>query len=113
MADLQLQLFSVDVQEFWAGSRNRIAVACTALAVTLGSIPVLLFALSGVIVRYTLLKTESAQFLVAAVTLVAGAAILWLSVRRVGAAAEKLKRSRDELQQNLNWIRSVLHRDQE
>lgn len=113
MADLQLQLLSVDLQEFWSGARNRIVVASIALTITLGSIPVFLFALARFIERHTVLRTESAQFLVAMVTLLVGAAILWMSIRRIGTAANKMKRSRDELQENLKWIRSVLHRDQE
>lgn len=110
MADLQLQLFSVDVQEFWTGARNRIAVACTGTAMIIGCIPVLLFALAGAIERHTLLNTEAAQFLVALITLTAGSTILWMAIRRVGAAAEKLRRSQDELQRNLNWVRHALHR---
>ena len=100
MADLQMQLLSLDVQQFWSGARAGIFSLCVAGIAVLGALPVLLLAFAGMMQRYLNLTPEVAGLIVGSAFVVGGTGALWLSLRKIGKAARCLKRSQEELSEN-------------
>lgn len=113
MADLQLQLLSLDIKQFWSGARTGLFVLCLAGITVLGAIPVLLFGVAGLLERFAELTPEIARLIVGSVILLVGAVTMWFSLRRIGRAAASLKRSQDEMSENLKWIRDALYQNKE
>ena len=113
MADLQLQLLSLDVKQFWSRARTGLFVSCLAGTAVVGAIPVLLFGVAGLLERFAGLTPEIARLIVGAVVLLGGAVTMWFSLRRIGEAAASLKRSQEEMSQNLKWIRDALNQNNE
>ncbi len=111
MADLQMQLLSLDVQQFWAGARSGVFALCLAGIAVLGALPVLLLAFAGLLQRMLNLTPEIAGLIVGSVFVVGGTGTLWFSLRKIGKAARCLKRSQEELSENLTWVREALHQD--
>lgn len=113
MADLQLQLLSLDLKQFWSRARNGLFVSCLAAIAVLGAIPVLLFGVAGLLERFGDLTPEIARLIVGISVLLCGAVTMWFSLRRIGEAAASLQRSQDEMSQNLKWVRDALHQNNE
>ena len=113
MADLQLQLLSLDLKQFWSRARKGLFVSCLAGMAVLGAIPVLLFGVAGMLERFGGVTPEIARLIVGASVLLCGAVTMWFSLRRIGEAAASLQRSQDEMSQNLKWVRDALHRNTE
>ena len=113
MGDLQLQLLTLDIQQFWSSARAGLIVGLLASMGILGSLPVLLFGLAGLLERVSGWSPEICRLAIGTVMTVSGAVLVWTAVVRIGRAAECLKRSKDELTQNLKWVREVLYQDQE
>lgn len=113
MADLQLQLLSLDVKQFWSRARTALFISCLAGTAVLGAIPVLLFGVAGQLEQFAGVTPEIAKLMVGAVVLFGGAVTMWFSLRRIGEAAASLKRSQDEMSQNLKWVRDALDQNNE
>ncbi len=111
LIDLQIQLLQLDLGEFWSRARLAIGVLALSSAALIAAIPVALFGAAEYLRLAINVSLETALLLVAGV--VGGLALaagVW-SVRKLGNAANPLKRSRDELQANLVWLRQILHAD--
>jgi hypothetical protein len=109
LADLQIQLLTVDVRETWAGAWKAailLAVAATAL---LAALPVAMFGIAEWLHESAGLSMQVALLLVAGVVLVTAAGLLVWSGKRLAVAIQPLRRSADELRANLTWMRSVIH----
>jgi hypothetical protein len=112
MMDLQLQLLSLDVKQFWSNARAGITVSLLAGFAILGSLPVLLFGIAQTLQRATGWSHEVCLLALGTTFTIGGACVLWGAVIRVGRAAASFKRSQEELTQNLTWVREVLHQDE-
>ncbi len=113
MVDLQLQLLTLDVKQFWSGARTGITVSLLAGIAILGSLPVLLFGIAGVLQRVTDWSPEVCRLALGTTISIVGIGVLWIAIIRVGHAAATFKRSQEELAQNIQWVREVLHQDEE
>ncbi len=112
MMDLQLQLVSLDLKQFWSNARVGITVSLLAGFAILGSFPVLLFGIAETLQRATGWSHEVCLLALGMTFTIGGACVLWIAVIRIGRAAASFKRSQEELTQNLRWVREVLHHDE-
>lgn len=112
MMDLQLQLLTLDLKQFWSNARVGLTVSLLAGFAILGSFPVLLFGIAEALQRATGWSHEVCLLTPGATITIGGACVLWIGVIRVGRAAVSFKRSQEELTQNLKWVREVLHQDE-
>ncbi|WLD10143.1 phage holin family protein [Planctellipticum variicoloris] len=113
LVDLQIQLLSLDVREFWQPAWRAVLLLVAGSTALIAALPVALFGVAETLRSSWSFSIEFSLLAVSSVALVAsGVLILW-SARRLAAAAAPLKRSADELRENLSWMRSVLEEDQE
>jgi hypothetical protein len=113
LVDLQFQLLSQDVREFWKPAWRAVLLLVAASAALVAALPVAMFGVAEVLRQNWSFSVEFSLLAVSSVALVAsGVLILW-SAHRLADAATPLKRSADELRENLSWMRSVLEEDQE
>lgn len=111
LADLQLQLLSLDVAEFWQRARFGLAFCIAGVAVMLGALPVMLLALAEWLQLQTALTSAGSRGIVAGIALILAGLGLWLSIRQLTRAGESLQRSQAELRANMTWLRSVINGD--
>lgn len=112
MMDLQLQLLSLDLKQFWSNARVGLTVSLLAGFAILGSFPILLFGFAEMLQRVTGWTHGICLLALGASFTIGGACVLWIAVIRVGRAAASFKRSQEEMLQNLKWVREVLHQDE-
>ncbi len=112
MMDLQLQLLSLDLKQFWSNARVGLTVSLLAGFAVLGSFPILLFGFAEILQRVTGWTHGICLLTLGASFTIGGACVFWIAVIRVGRAAASFKRSQEELLQNLKWVREVLHQDE-
>lgn len=112
MGDLQLQLLSLDVNQFWSSARAGIIGSLLAATAVLASLPVLLFGLADLLQRATGWTSEACRLTLGGGMTLCGILVIRAGVLRIGNAATCLKRSQEELAQNLKWVREVLHHDE-
>lgn len=108
LAELQLQLISLDVRETASKSIMPVVLLVCCVLLGLGVFPVLLMGLGWLLVEQAGLS-QASGFLIAGgaallVAAVLGAAGLW-GLRK---ALQPLSRSREELQENVRWIKNAL-----
>ena len=113
MGDLQLQLLSLDIRQFWASARTGLTISLLAGIAILAALPVLLFGIAGTLQRVAGWSSEACLLILGTALTFGGAGVMWIAVTRVGHAAASFKRSQEELTQNLKWVREVLHQDEE
>lgn len=112
MVDLQFQLVSLEVRQFWSNARIGITVTMLAGCTILGSLPVLLFGIAELLQRLTGWSHGVCLLTLGSTFIGVAACVLWFAVMQIGRAAESFKGSQEELAQNLKWVREVLHRDE-
>jgi hypothetical protein len=111
LTDLQLQLFTVDLQEFWAHAKMSVALLIVGTAALIAALPVGMFGVAEYLRQACSFSIEFGLLLVSSsVLILAGGLIAW-SAQRLAKAAVPLQRSGEELRENLNWLRGVLHED--
>jgi hypothetical protein len=108
LGELQSRLFFLDLQETGAQATRPATVLVGAACVFLGTIPVLLLGIGGLIASNTLLSLPVALLLVAGVALLLSAVAAWFSAAALGRALKTLERSRAEFRENLDWIKRVI-----
>lgn len=113
LADLQLQLLTLDVAEFWERARFGIVLGLAGLVVLLGTLPVLLLALAEVIDANMTLSRAASQGIVAVAAMLLAGIGMGISARYLTRAGSSLQRSQAELRANLAWLRSILNRDED
>ncbi len=108
LAELQAQLFAIDIKNTTHKTRTSLVFAAIGLCLLLGSIPVLLFAIAHLFIEQ-LGWSHAAGFAIAALIGIAlsGSALVagWL---RFKAGLSTIQRSREELRRNIAWIKSSL-----
>lgn len=108
LAELQWELLAIDAAEARRRARWPLVAIVLAVVVLLGMAPVLLLGLAELLVLYASFAAAWAYLLVAVVAAVAAAVTVKLSIDRLGQATASFGRSRDELKQNIQWMRSVI-----
>lgn len=111
MADLQLQLLKLDLQQFWANTGKSVVVVVMAGLFLLGAIPVLLLGLAGALQTASGLSLFASQLIVSFFAIILGGLLLRGALLTIGEATKSLKRSQEELTNNLTWMRDVLQQD--
>jgi hypothetical protein len=108
LAELQWELLGVDVKE----ARQRAATALWTLlaagVVTLGLLPVLLLGVAQLLVLYTGLPEAWANLCIAIAVAVACGIAAKVAANRLSRAAAGFGRSREELRQNIRWMKRVI-----
>lgn len=108
LADLQGQLFSHDLKEFWQRARLGIVFCAAGAAIVLGAVPVLLLGLSEFLQTVFELRYDVSRGIVGGIGLLLGVALLLISMRLLTKAGSSLERSQAELRENVAWLRAVL-----
>lgn len=111
MADLQWQLMTVDVREFWNSARIWMSVAFAGGVLLFASLPLALQGLSSRLAVAQGLSLESAQLIVSGTAMGVAVILITLACRKVGRASKSLQRSKEEFESNLAWMRELLGED--
>ncbi len=111
LADLQCRLMKVDIREFWNQARIALALIIVGPVCVLAAVPLGLYAIAIYISRALDVPLEAVLLVLTAVLIGGTAAALYWSWRRLVHAAKPLERSNSEFQENLRWMRSLLHDD--
>jgi hypothetical protein len=108
LAELQGQLLATDLHE----GKSRAMLPVILLAATplllLGALPVLLMGVAWLL-HSTLEWSEAASLLATAGAAIVVAAVMgWIGWKRLSGAVSVLTRSRQELRENLRWLKGAL-----
>lgn len=109
MGDMQLQLLSIDLKAVGQTARFAMTLGIVGLGLLIGSLPVLMFGLAGVLHLMSLIPVEYAWLLVGGMGCSLGMIAIGTAVTRLKQASVVMKRSQEELHRNLEWVRGVLH----
>jgi hypothetical protein len=108
LAELQAQLFSLDVKETSQSAGISIALIVGSVCMLLGTVPVVLIAIAQLLVE-KLDWSQSAGYGVAAlIGILASAGIGAAAYTRFSSGMAAMKRSREELNRNIAWLKSNL-----
>ena len=108
LAELQTQLVMVDVREGTAKCLLPIALMVGAVLLALGTMPVVLLGIGWALVNLAGFSEGGAFLLVSVLALAVAAGSGWWSVRKLQSAWSVLSRSRQELSENIRWIKRAL-----
>ncbi len=111
LVDLQLQLFTVDVQDFWSQAKIGLALVVFASLTLVCGLIVLFFGLSAFLESQLNWSEHAAFFTVGIAGIAVAGGLLYWAARRITYSAEKLTRSKEELSNNLNWFRDAFSDD--
>src|SRR5262249_14675436 len=108
LAELQCQLFFIDLKE--TASRSTIPLVLLACGIVFGvtAIPLLVVSAAWLLVDEAGLSHEAAYFIMAVVAVIVAVACIWFGWIRLKRSLTSLTRSRDELRDNLRWIKQSL-----
>ncbi|HEX3598876.1 MAG TPA: phage holin family protein [Lacipirellulaceae bacterium] len=108
LAELQAQLFSLDLKESSQSTRTSLLFAVVSVCLLLGTVPAALIALAETLVR-EFGWSAPAGFGVATLTgLLVSAGFGAAAWSRFRAGVVTMRRSRDELSRNVAWIKASL-----
>lgn len=108
MADLQWQLMTVDVREFWNSARVWMSVAFAGGVLLFASVPLALHGLSARLAAAQGISTDSADLIVSGIAIGVALTLMAVACRKVGNASKSLQRSKEEFESNLAWMRDLL-----
>jgi hypothetical protein len=111
LADLQMQLMTIDFREFWARAWTSVLLLAAGAAMLTAALPVAMFGGAEYLRQSLGLSIEFALLLVSGWALVIAIGLIAWSARRLEVAATPLRRSVEELRENVKWIRGLLHGD--
>jgi uncharacterized membrane protein YqjE len=108
LAELQLRLAALDFRESLARAAWPLALGAVGLALGLGSLPVALIGLAELLAAGLAIGRGWSLLIVALAALVLASAAATIAALRLGPSFASFRRSREELERNLAWIRTVL-----
>jgi len=108
LAELQAQLFSLDVKETTKTTRTSLLLAVVAGCVLLGTIPVALIALAELLIEQLDWSQAAAYGVATLVGLLISVGIGAVAWSRFRTGIVTMHRSREELSRNVAWIKSSL-----
>ena len=109
LADLQLQMWTVDLKTFWLGARTSIALHAIGSVILLASLPVAMLGAAEYLRHALEWPFERTLLLIAGVAAAFALSLVWYAMQQLKVASSHLKNSSDELRENLRWIRQELH----
>ncbi|WP_041400950.1 phage holin family protein [Planctopirus limnophila] len=112
LADLQLQLFQMDIVEFWKRSQLALGLFSLGSALLLGSLPIALMAIAAWLKTTVGLSQEASLACTAAMGVIIAVTTLAWAVMRLQRAIEPLASNQEEFRANLQWMRHLLHQDE-
>jgi hypothetical protein len=107
LAELQTRLFLLDVKESMTRIATPIVLAVIGGALLLGSLPVLLLAIAASLILLGI-GLATALFIAFLIGTVLGTIALAIARSRLRNAFVAFQRSREELAQNIRWIKGAL-----
>jgi len=108
LAELQAQLFSLDVKQTSQKAGISVALAVGSVCVLLGTIPVVLIAIAQVLVEQLGWSPAASYGVAALIGIVVSASIGAAAYARFSTGIATMKRSREELNRNIGWLKSNL-----
>ena len=108
LAELQVQLTACDVREGAAKGGMAVAFLGGAVVVALGAVPVLIAAVGLMIAELTSLPIYASLFIICGVAFLLAAGAAWWGWNRAKTAISTFSRTRQELVENINWIKRTL-----
>jgi len=108
LAELQYKLAVFDLNEATKKALIPLALMVVGASFILGALPVLLFGVAELIAAALKIGIGWALLLTSVATIVLAGAVLTICALRIPDALSGFRRSREELQRNLAWIRTVL-----
>jgi len=108
LAELQYKLGIYDFNEAIGKALIPLALMVVGALFILGALPVLLFGLADLIASALQIKMGWALLLTSLTTIILAGAVLTICALRIPNALSSFRRSREELQRNLSWVRTVL-----
>ena len=110
LAELQAQLLALDVKSTGQNARGAFVLTVIGASFLLSSISVGLFALAELLVEKLGWSQSAADIVAALIGIALGAAALTGAWYRWQSGLYALQRSRDELSQNIAWVKSSLRK---
>jgi len=108
LAELQFKLASLDLKEATRQAAVPMAIALAGAAVLAGSIPVVIAGTALLIAAALGTSLAPSLLFTALAFLVVAGAVTAYAARKLIRSLEAFRRSEEELQRNLSWIRTVL-----
>lgn len=110
LAELQGRLLMVDFAEGKSNSIVPLILIVVGCLLALGALPVFLLAFGWMLVNLAGMSEHAAFFVVSIAAIVLAGAAVWGGYRMLTSALAVLSRSRQELHENLQWIKTALQR---
>ncbi|MDZ4656978.1 MAG: phage holin family protein [Bythopirellula sp.] len=108
LAELQTRLMADDVRSSLAATVKPTLFVVVSIALLIGTVPVLLFAVANLLVDQQQWSPHMAQFTCAAVALLIAVSLGSLALQKFKQCASPLQRSLDELEKNMDTLREML-----
>jgi energy-converting hydrogenase Eha subunit H len=107
VVELQYKLAVEDFRSAMSKVRETLVLFVFAAVLCLAGVPILLVGTAELITHYSSLERGWAYCLIALIALVLGLAGASVALRRILAALSVFSRSRQELAENLTWLKSL------
>ena len=109
LAELQAQLTIADLKESTRQATSPAAILATGLALLLAALPVALIGASELLAdSLQLVHRGSGYLIVAAITAVVSALLVFIGVRQLSRSFAPMSRSQEEFARNVAWVKRVL-----
>jgi hypothetical protein len=108
LAELQIQLFFIDFKEALSRSAVPLALLLAATALAFAAIPLAVWAIVWLLINKAGFSEQAAFSSVALASAIVAGLVGWLGWRQLKKALAVLRRSRDEMRENLNWVKRSL-----
>jgi len=108
LAELQAQLFALDVKETSESTKTSLILAIVGSCLLLGTIPIALIALAELLIEQLDWSHAVSYGVATLVGILVSAGILATAFARFRSGLSSMKRSREELSRNIAWIKTSL-----
>lgn len=108
LAELQVQLLSVDLRDAKRGAGPALALLVVGAVLALGSIPVLLIAGAASLIEYADWSSPAAHGVMGAAAVALAVLLLRIGWNRTVRALGTVQRSRSEFTETLQWLKNSL-----
>jgi len=108
LAELQAKLALADLNVSLRQASVSMAMIVVGLVVVLGSVPVILGGVAQLLAVALKISGGWASVLTGGVALILAVVVVAIAARQIGPSFSSFRRTREELNRNLSWIRTVL-----
>jgi len=108
LAELQIKLGLIDTKECLEKALYPIGFVFAGLILAIGAVPVAILGIAQVVASAFRLSTGASMILTAMTVILLSAVIIAMALRNIGPSLSVFRRSREEFDRNLNWVRTVL-----